>query len=275
MECPFLFRSLSLSDFIQMGCLTSSLLYFLPGHLLAQPATQAPKILAEKEGHTSMQTSRDPPGQPPSMRGRGAEAGRGRAEVEAGVRPRPLLGLLGLLRRPLLLLLLRLLLGCCCCWRRGCSWKRTPGLLLLFLLPPLLLLVLLNPGWTSMLLKLLCLSPKRGCCCCCWGGVGCRPRLGLLFLLPPLLLFLRLPLFPLSLLRAGTANWFGLGAEVKPVCLAGWITFGREGCCCWGGGMRLGGGGGCRLLPPLLLLLLLFPLKAGAAGCLGCWLKLP
>ncbi len=39
------------------------LIYFFAGHLLAQPPTQAPKILAENEGQTSMQESKEPPGQ--------------------------------------------------------------------------------------------------------------------------------------------------------------------------------------------------------------------
>lgn len=36
--------------------------FFLAGHLLAQLLTQAPKTFTENEGHTSMQTSREPPG---------------------------------------------------------------------------------------------------------------------------------------------------------------------------------------------------------------------
>ena len=37
-------------------------IYFLAGHRLAQPDTQAPKIRAENEGQTSMHISKEPPG---------------------------------------------------------------------------------------------------------------------------------------------------------------------------------------------------------------------
>jgi hypothetical protein len=40
-------------------------IYFLDGHLLAHPLTHAPKILVESEGQTSMQASKEPPGQLP------------------------------------------------------------------------------------------------------------------------------------------------------------------------------------------------------------------
>lgn len=40
-------------------------LYFLAGHRLAHPATQAPKIRAENEGQTSMHISKSPPGHRP------------------------------------------------------------------------------------------------------------------------------------------------------------------------------------------------------------------
>ena len=36
--------------------------YFLEGHRLAQPPTQAPKMRAENEGHTSIHISKEPPG---------------------------------------------------------------------------------------------------------------------------------------------------------------------------------------------------------------------
>ena len=36
--------------------------YFLEGQRLAQPPTQAPKILAENEGQTSIHISKEPPG---------------------------------------------------------------------------------------------------------------------------------------------------------------------------------------------------------------------
>jgi hypothetical protein len=92
---------------------------------------------------------------------------------------------------------------------------------------------------------------------CCY---SCFPLL--LLLLLPLLLFLLLLFLTLG------GRLAGLGAEVKPVCLNGWMT---AGCCCW--------------LPPLLKLLflprlllklflpLLLPLKlllALTAGCCGC-----
>jgi len=39
--------------------------YFFVGHLFAHPLTQAPKTRRGSDGQTSMQTSKDPPGQPP------------------------------------------------------------------------------------------------------------------------------------------------------------------------------------------------------------------
>ena len=39
--------------------------YFLEGHLLAHPETQAPKMRAENEGQTSIHISKSPPGHLP------------------------------------------------------------------------------------------------------------------------------------------------------------------------------------------------------------------
>lgn len=39
--------------------------HFLEGHLLAQPATQAPNTLAENPGHTAIQASSSSPGHCP------------------------------------------------------------------------------------------------------------------------------------------------------------------------------------------------------------------
>ncbi len=208
--------------------------YFLFGHLLAHPATHAPKMRAVKDGQTSMHTSRAPPGQRPSG---AAERDREKEEEEeagkAGVTgwgleklpPPPLL-----LEPNLLLLLLlpppllkRLPCCCCCC----CCF--------LLLLPS----TLLNPGCTSRLFWL-----------CCWRCLNWF-----------------LPLFlPLLLSRAG------LGAEVKPVCLAGWMTAGRD-LLLLPPPTPLGLAGAAGCLGKLLLLLKLTPppwfLRAGAAGAAG------
>ena len=175
--------------------------YFLLGHLLAHPPTQAPKILAEKEGQTSMQFSRESPGH--------------LLEEDALLFLLPLWLLLFLFLLWFCFLgpapFLRLFWDCCCflcccrcccflcccccclccwdldcccclnfcggCWRLGCSLGDCCWFLLLgFPMPEDPPVTGLNPvdltGWITGM-GLLCCWGLLGCCCCCLLGGGC------------------------------------------------------------------------------------------------------